>query len=247
VRGQIPGTAVVIDTCAVHGTWFDRNALRLAALRFAKLPPPLQARPEDYQLPPPAPATLGDWLVREAFGAPKKTVNDAIPYVGGVRAGGTFWTDELLGMLLAVAVVGAVVSCAMHVWSLVGHTVTNGPLLLMTTVAIFPPFGLGIWANYQMGNAVKTTDGFAMGTRHLLRGLHWIEWSAFVAAEVYAAVATIYLWPAGAEEIAIPGSDLTVRDARAVWVGCLACHVAAVAIVLTALRVARRPLLVNKP
>jgi hypothetical protein len=238
---------VVIDTCAAHGTWFDRNALRLAALRFAKLPPPLQVRREDYQLPPPAAATFGDWVVREAFGAPKKTVNDAIPYVGGLRAGGTFWTDELLGMLLAVAVVGTVLSCAMHVWSLLGHTVTNGPLLLMTTLAIFPPFVLGIWANYRMGNAVKTSDGFAMGTRHLLRGLHWIEWAVFVAAEVYTAVAIIYLWPAGTEEIVVPGSDLTVPNARAVWVGCLACHITAVAIVLTALRVARRPLVVNEP
>jgi Zn-finger nucleic acid-binding protein len=177
-RGEVPGTAVAIDSCAAHGTWFDRNALRLVALRFAKLPPPLPVRREDYQLPPRAPETFGDWVLQEAFGAPKKTVNDAIPYVAGVRAGGTFWTDEVLGILLAIALLGTATSCAMHVASLLGHTVTNGLLLLVTTLAIFPPFCLGIWANYQMGNADKIPGGFAMGTRHLLCGLHWIEWVA---------------------------------------------------------------------
>jgi hypothetical protein len=246
-HGEVPGTAVGIDSCAAHGTWFDRNALHLVALRFAKLPPPLQARPEDYQLPAPAPETFGDWVHQEAFGASKKTANDAIPYVAGVRAGGTFWTDEVLGILLAVALLGTATSCAMHVASLLGHTVTNGPLLLVTTLAIFPLFGLGVWANYQMGNAVKTADGIAMGTRHLLRGLSWIEWSVFVAAELYAAAAVTYLWPAGTDRIVVPGSDLTVANARAVWACCVAFYVAAVAIVLTALRVARRPPVVSEP
>jgi Zn-finger nucleic acid-binding protein len=239
--GQVPGTAIVISTCAAHGTWFDRNGLRIIALRFADLPPPLQFRKEDYQLPAPAPESIGDWVLQQALGAPAKTVNDAIPYVRGVRAGGTFWTEQLLGILLAVAVLGMVLSGAMHAASLCGHTATNGPLHLVTTLTIFVPVCLGIGANYHMGNAVKHRDGsIGMSYWHFRRGLSRVEWTLFVIVELYAGLAAWCLWPAGTNEIAVPGADLTVSNARAVWACDLLLYVVAVAVVLAARRMARR-------
>jgi Zn-finger nucleic acid-binding protein len=241
VRGEVPGTAVAINTCAAHGTWFDRDGVRLVALRFAHLPPPLQFHKEDYQLPAPEPETLGDLVLLQAFGPPAQAGNDAIPDVSGAPAGGTFWTDKVLAILLAVAVAGTMVSLAMHAASLLGYTVTNGPLHLIVFLAIFPPFGLGIWANYQMGNAVRDADGgIAMGDRHFRRELGLIEWIVLVVVELYASVMAWYLWPVEKSDILVPGSDLTVADARAVWACDLLFFVAALGIVVVARRLARR-------
>jgi Zn-finger nucleic acid-binding protein len=45
----LPGTSIVLDSCAQHGTWFDAGELRLIVLAYAKLPPPMRAAsPEDY-------------------------------------------------------------------------------------------------------------------------------------------------------------------------------------------------------
>ncbi|MGH7297434.1 MAG: hypothetical protein ACRELB_21035 [Polyangiaceae bacterium] len=242
-RGEVPDTAVAINTCAAHGTWFDRNGLRLASLRYAPLPPPLQFHKEDYQLPTPPPETLGELIERQIRGAfePSKTDNDAIPYMTGARAGGTFFFgDEVLIILLAIAVLGTVVSATMHVASLLGHTVTNGPLHYIVILAVFPPFGLGIWANYQMGNAVREDDGVAMHMRHFLRWLTLVEWVALLVAEIYATAMVWYLWPAGTDEIHVPGSELTAPNARAVWACDLLFFVAALGIVVVARRVARR-------
>jgi hypothetical protein len=169
-----------------------------------------------------------------------KVENDAIPYVAGVRAGGTFWSDQLLWPLLVIAVLGTVLSGSMHVASLLGYTVTNGPLHLIAFLAIFLPFGLGILANYQMGNAVAEVDGIAMYPRHFLRELRLVEIIALLLAELYAALMVFCLWPSGTSEISVPGSDLTVANARAVWVTDLLFYVGSVGIVVVARRLARR-------
>jgi Zn-finger nucleic acid-binding protein len=49
VGGLVPGTTVEVDACAVHGTWFDAGELRVVALAFANLPPPLRFSKEDYE------------------------------------------------------------------------------------------------------------------------------------------------------------------------------------------------------
>jgi hypothetical protein len=237
--GEVPGTTVTINTCSAHGTWFDRDGLRRVALHFAHLQPPLQFHEEDYHGRAPPPESLGDLLWQQAFPL-KKRANDAIPYVAGVRAGGVFWSDEVLDILLAVAVLGTMVSASMHVASLFGHTVVNGPLHLIVLLAIFPPFGLGIWANQQMGNAVREGDGIAMHDRHLRRELRLAEWIVLIVVELYASLTAYFLWPAGTSEIMVLGSDLTVPNARAVWIFDLLFYVAAVAIVVVARRLARR-------
>jgi Zn-finger nucleic acid-binding protein len=48
-RGFVPGTTVEIDACGADGTWFDADELRVVALAFAKLPPPLTFAREDYE------------------------------------------------------------------------------------------------------------------------------------------------------------------------------------------------------
>jgi hypothetical protein len=235
----VPGTTVTIHTCSTHGSWFDRDRLRVVALHFANLPPALQFHKEDYQRPAPPPESLADFVWQQAFLPPSK-INDAIPYVAGVRIGGVFWSDEVLGILLAMAVLGTVVSATLHAASLFGHTVTNGPLHLIVLLAIFPPFGLGIWANYQMGNAVREADGVAMRDRHFRRELRPAEWVLLIVVELYAGLMAWLLWPAGSREIAVPGSALTAPNARAVWACDLLFYAAAVGILVVARRLARR-------
>jgi Zn-finger nucleic acid-binding protein len=58
-RVAIPGTAIEIDSCAAHGSWFDADELRLVALAYAEFPPPLRFRREDYRAFEDAPRRRG--------------------------------------------------------------------------------------------------------------------------------------------------------------------------------------------
>lgn len=51
-RTQAAPSAIVVDACAAHGTWFDANELRIVALAHAQLPEPMTFDPADYAPPP---------------------------------------------------------------------------------------------------------------------------------------------------------------------------------------------------
>jgi hypothetical protein len=40
---------VTLDVCPAHGTWFDADELRVTALAYASLPPPMRLSAEDYE------------------------------------------------------------------------------------------------------------------------------------------------------------------------------------------------------
>jgi Zn-finger nucleic acid-binding protein len=66
-RTVAPGTAVELDMCADHGTWFDAGELRIVALAYARLPPPLRFAVDDYEARedegPSFPTNDGRWML----------------------------------------------------------------------------------------------------------------------------------------------------------------------------------------
>lgn len=48
-RVTAAGTAIELDVCPTHGTWFDAGELRVIALAHADLPPPMRFSPDDYE------------------------------------------------------------------------------------------------------------------------------------------------------------------------------------------------------
>src|SRR5262249_40668894 len=128
-RGTLPGTSLELDACASHGTWFDRGELRVVALAYAKLPPPIRFRREDYapleqagSLPGAEPS--GDDWFSVSSGALEFTplgadildrADDSAYFVKGVTPFTAMWGSGILEVLLAVALAGTVLSAALHV------------------------------------------------------------------------------------------------------------------------------------
>ncbi len=139
--------------------------------------------------------------------------------------------------LLAMAAVATVLSGSCHVMSLIGIIVTAPSAQIIAWACFLLPWFVGFYMHAHFGNAQLRGTGGWMEFDQLTRGLTILEGVLVVVLLGYCVGALLVFWPH--DKRSISGLHLSAADARAAWVFDLAFGVCGLAIVRSAMRVAR--------
>ncbi len=139
--------------------------------------------------------------------------------------------------LLALAAAATVFSGSFHVMSLTGLTITAPSAQIIAWACFLPPWFAGFYVHAHLGNAQLRGTGGSMSFDQLTRGLTILECVLFEILFGYCIGAAFVFWPH--DRHTISDLHLSAADARAAWVVDLAFGVSGLAIVQSAMRVAR--------